>query len=367
MNQAISLIQKRVDKSLGKIVKKGIIKASAPNAEYAPEGIARVLFYTAMLRTFVESAVSQLRDVWGHSVPSADTVFRRLKEAKEESLTALLSFNRELILKAKREGWFRKRVVVAIDMWDREYYGKKRDVNSSTGKEKNGTRHFHRVATLAVVENGKRLEIAMIPVSLFARKEKIVQSLLEEAMKFIKIKVVLLDRGFNSSGVIKVIGSLRLKYIMPMTKNNRVKREIELTSGLWYRIVENYQFKLRQKLTVTLIIIDTGLLGKKTEDRYFTYVTNIPVGNTKGSVLTIVSFYEARWGIETGYRVKKWEFRAKTCSQSTIVRFFFILLSIILFNIWTLLRFSKIDHYKNGIPAHILSEAYTQVIRTAGV
>lgn len=364
MQQASRGIGKRLNRYFERFVEKGIVKEKRYNARYCSIEIVRVLVYTAMLRTYVESAVARLRDVWHKTVPDADTVFRRLKERREEALKVLLSFNRSIVREAKRKRWFRKRVTVAIDFWDREYYGKQRDINCSTGKEKNGTRYFHRVATLAVVEDRKRLEIAMIPVTLFASKGKVVKALLEEAMRHIRIRVVLLDRGFNSTPVIRVIEELGLDYIMPMTKNNRVKREIERTAGLWFRIVKDYQFRLRQKLTVNLLIIDSELLGEKTKKSYLTYITNISVEDTRESVLTIVQFYEARWGIETGYRVKKWEFRAKTCSESVIVRFFFILLAIILFNIWTLLRFDYQDPYKNGTPAYILREIYIQMVIT---
>lgn len=361
MQQAIKGIGKQLNRHFERIVKNGVVTEGGYNTRYTPLDIARVLVYAAVLQTFVESAVARLRDVWHVTVPDADTVFRRLKEKKEESLKALLSINREIINEAKHKRWFRKRVTVAIDFWDREYYGKQRDINCSTGKEKNGTKYFHRVATLAVVEDGRRLEIAMIPVSIFAPKAKIVDTLLREAMKHVRIRVVLLDRGFNSTGVIRAIEVLELKYIMPMRKNNRVKKEVQRTSRLWFRVVEGYQFRLRQTLDVNLVVIDPELLGNKTYDSYLTYITNIQVGNAKGSVSTIAQFYEARWGIETGYRVKKWEFRAKTCSESVIVRFFFILLAIILFNIWTLLRFDYQDRYKEGTPAYILREIYIQM------
>ena len=47
--------------------------------------------------------------------------------------------------------------------------------------------------------------------------------------------------------------------------------------------------------------------------------------------------YRKRWGIETGYRVKK-DFRAKTCSVNPSIRFVFLFLSIILYNTWALLN-----------------------------
>ncbi len=59
----------------------------------------------------------------------------------------------------------------------------------------------------------------------------------------------------------------------------------------------------------------------------------------------VAKTYPERWGIETGYRVKK-EFRAKTCSRSFVVRLFFILISVILYNFWVSLN----------VESHILGE-----------
>ncbi|MDI6809930.1 MAG: hypothetical protein QME66_13335, partial [Candidatus Eisenbacteria bacterium] len=281
MQQATRSMQREVDRCLGRLAKNRAVKEGAPNARYDAVEILRVLVYTAMLRIFVESAVSRLKYVWSCTVPDADTVFRRLRLNGEGAVRALVEFNRELVRRARTEGWLRRPVVVAIDMWDREYYGKNRDVNCSAGKEKNGTMYFHRVATLAIVERGKRLEVAMTPVSLFARKERVVRALLTETMGFAKIKLVLLDRGFNSASVIRTIESLGLRYVMPMTKNKRVKREIARTAGLWFLVVQNYQFRLNANVRTTLIILDTELYGKKTKDPYLAYITNLRVPDAK--------------------------------------------------------------------------------------
>ncbi|UCG71141.1 MAG: transposase [Thermoplasmata archaeon] len=123
-----------------------------------------------------------------------------------------------------------------------------------------------------------------------------------------KIRFVLLGRGFNSLGIIRAIEELGLNYIMSMTRNNQVRREVDCTLGLYYKVVRDYQFRLRQKITVNLLVVDSEFLRKKTQDYYLTYIINIRVGNSKGSVSTIAQYFEARWGIETGYRGKKWEF-----------------------------------------------------------
>ena len=359
MQQATSSIKKRIIRHLHRMDAKKLVSDSAPNATYSSWNILQTIILAAMWGTFIESTTQRLKHAWNVLACSGDNVFTRLKNTlKKTGLDNAVGFNRDIIRQAKRRGLFRKKVVVAIDYWDREYYGKRRDANCSGGEHKNGTSWFYRVATLCVVENGLRFEVAMVPVRLFARSETVVEALLKEAIAHIKIKAVLLDRGFNSAAVIRAIESLNLKYIMPMQKNDRILRIIDETRGLWLNVVQRYQFTLRTELYVRLLIVNSELLDGKALGSYYAYITNLTVECNKSSVLTVAELYESRWGIETGYRVKKWEFRAKTCSESAEVRFFLILLSIILFNIWTLLRTLAQEFHDIELTAYMFKENF---------
>jgi IS4 transposase len=300
----------------------------------------------------------------GVATPNGDTVIRRLKNQKTTALNELNRFNEELVVEGKRRGWFRRPVNVAIDEWGREYYGKNRDINCTGGKHKNGTNFFHTVMTISVVESGKRLELAMVPMSLFRSKEKAVEQLIDAALRHVRIRKVLLDRGFNSIGVIRVLESKGVRYLMPMSRNERVKREIQQTVGLEFRVVHDYQFRLLTRQRVTLVIWCPETTDVATTKSYVAYITNLPICPDRISIMALAEHYRARWGIETGYRVKKWEFRAKTCSESTMVRFFLIHLAIILFNVWTLLRHDRSEFGKNGLPAYLLADEFVLAITT---
>lgn len=47
--------------------------------------------------------------------------------------------------------------------------------------------------------------------------------------------------------------------------------------------------------------------------------------------------YGKRWGIETSYRVKKHSFRPKTTSKNYLIRFFYFMFSVLMYNLWILL------------------------------
>ena len=46
--------------------------------------------------------------------------------------------------------------------------------------------------------------------------------------------------------------------------------------------------------------------------------------------------YRKRWGIETSYRVKKHSYLPKTTSKNYLVRLFYFMFSVLLYNLWIL-------------------------------
>jgi putative transposase len=68
------------------------------------------------------------------------------------------------------------------------------------------------------------------------------------------------------------------------------------------------------------------------------FATNIDFNeNDIGLSNRIFMKYSKRWGIETGYRVKKHSFRSKTTSKNYHIRLFYFLFSVLLYNLWILI------------------------------
>ncbi|MFH1013188.1 MAG: transposase, partial [Thermoplasmatota archaeon] len=67
------------------------------------------------------------------------------------------------------------------------------------------------------------------------------------------------------------------------------------------------------------------------------FATNISFSNNDVGLAELVGrLYSKRWGIETSYRVKKHSFRGKTTSKNYMIRFFYFMLSVLLYNLWIL-------------------------------
>jgi putative transposase len=76
---------------------------------------------------------------------------------------------------------------------------------------------------------------------------------------------------------------------------------------------------------------------KKGIPETYVYFTNITFTEEDAKFSDRIAFlYKKRWGIETSYRVKKHSFRGKTTSKNYMIRLFYFLFSVLLYNLWIL-------------------------------
>jgi IS4 transposase len=67
--------------------------------------------------------------------------------------------------------------------------------------------------------------------------------------------------------------------------------------------------------------------------------------NMSGRPKTILKLYKKRWGIETSCRMIG-QFQPKTTSNSHVIRVFYFVLAVLLYNIWVLLNARVKTHVK---------------------
>jgi hypothetical protein len=194
---------------------------------------------------------------------------------------------------------------------------------------KNGTNYSHRFATITIVEGGARYTLKTIAVGKKTPMYIVVEKLIADARKCVKIHHVLLDRGFYNVDVITALKKADCKYVIPGKKSTRVEniiRKNDVPSLIRYRIGNT------SKYTYSNLLIVNNEEGKKC-----TFVTNIEDINTAVALSkTASALYSKRWGIETTYRVTKHSFLSKTTSKNPIVRLFYYLLAVCLYNLWQL-------------------------------
>ena len=107
------------------------------------------------------------------------------------------------------------------------YYGQPfaepKELYRSHGKD--GTTHFHSYATAYVICAGQRFTLALTPVVQGEPMKEVLQRLLQQVRRAgIKIKYVLLDRGFYSVAVIRYLQAARTPFVMPAKFTGRKPR-----------------------------------------------------------------------------------------------------------------------------------------------
>ncbi len=299
------------------------------NSEFIDE-----LMWLGFEHNFAESGCRIISSVSGRRMPNADTLLYHIKKNDLAAVEEFFSKLMEMAFRdAKQKGLISGRAVdVAIDAtpaW--RFYGDRydrdgREVKGIEGyKPERGTSYAYQFITLDIVEHNERITLIALPVFHRVDQNRIVEQLLSYAKSKVRISRVLLDRGFFDAECINMLNKMGLRYIMPAKVNSRDVRKVSRLTAP--RIVPNCAMKgCRFNLVVT------GVQGEK-----YYFATNIPTrSDDLIFAFRIKDLYRRRWQIESGYRTKKYAFLPKTTSKNYVVRYFYFMMSVILYNYWVI-------------------------------
>jgi hypothetical protein len=311
-------------------LEKHVSLVKGQNCTYSDSSEFIVWSWAGINQVSIQESSEELRDC-GYPVPSGDAVLDRLSKQPYHVLEhGFDHVFQDHIHRARKQRLFTHSVITAIDFTDIEWYGE--DIPFIVkGKAKNGTKRFIRFATIAIVEDGKRFTLKVLPVTPLSAIEKIVKELITYAQRFVSLRVVLLDRGFYSNEAIKQIKKAKVKFVLPAKKYPKIKEQMQT-------VYKNgpITYEMSKGETYTLLVVKD-----EDTDKLLPYATNMT-----GKPSTIHEFYEHRFGIETQYRVKN-KFFGKTCSKKYAVRYAFFILAVALYNLWVLLNI--LERGKEGL------------------
>jgi putative transposase len=156
-------------------------------------------------------------------LPSEESIRKALYASMPEFAELQRQLNRALagrLPKALR----RRPQRLAIDLTLIPYHGEPfhdpKEVYRSLAKD--GTSHFHAYATAYVVLKGQRFTVALTAVAKGEPLKDVVQRLLKQARSVgVKLRLVLLDRGFYSVDVIRYLQAARYPFLMPAVIRGR--------------------------------------------------------------------------------------------------------------------------------------------------
>lgn len=297
---------------------------------------ARVVSIFAACRDLADAPSDQtIRNALAATLPDLPELERRLNRALASELPKALR---------------RKSRMVAIDLTLIPYHGQpaydKKEIYRSAPKS--GTTHFHAYATAVVVHKGHRYTLALTRVEYGEAMKDVVQRLLRIVRRRgVRIKFLLLDKGFFSVSVISYLKRTGLGFIIPAAIRGRKPKHPRQATGLralrkknngYYQhtLTSNADGKTRST-RVTICVASKDYRHKKTGKRRRKKLL-YAVWKVRTTPREIRETYRRRFGIETSYRQMN-EARIKTCTRDPAQRLLFVGIALVLRNVWVWLHF----------------------------
>jgi putative transposase len=317
--------------------------------------ILHVLFFAAATLTSIHAACQRLRHA-----PCDDTVLKALLATLPHFAELQRRVNRALagsLPKALKKPKKRPRLRLAIDLTLIPYHGQPqadpKEIYRS--KAKDGTSHFHAYASAYLVLAGERFTVALTPVEKNEKMEVVTKRLLGLARKAgICPKLLLLDRGFYSVGVIRYLQAARVPFLMPAIARGRKPSQNRPATGIrafqlrkkggWGQ--HTLQDGRKRKATVQICIYCGNYRGQWKRHGRFTWVYAF-WGFQPARTRWVADTYRLRFGIETSYRQMN-EARIKTCSRSPLLRFLFVAIALLLRNVWVWFHWEVLSTPRRG-------------------
>jgi putative transposase len=159
----------------------------------------------------------------------------------------------------------------------------------------------------------------------------------------LSIEVLLLDRGFYSGEVFKLLIENDVPFIMPVKKQSN--EMIELLIGRKSRFDKYTLNKNTDPLELDIAIRVCYLKGKYHKHELVNY--GYVFYGLKWSVKKISKIYEKRFGIESSYSIRN-KVRSRTTTRKPAVRYYLFLVSMLFQNVWMMLRWKYFRKLQRG-------------------
>ena len=310
---------------------------------------ARMASLAAACAALVKAPCDQaVRDALLATLPAFAELQRRLNRALAGGLPRILR---------------RGRHVVAIDVTLLPYYGlpqaEARELYH--GSRKAGTRQFHAYGTAYVICRGCRYTLALRAVHHADPWSAVVRDLLRQVRATgVRVRLLLLDRGFYSVDVIRYLQAARCPFIMPAIRRGRKPNHPQGPSGTWafttwrrsgwarYTLEERND---QRRATVTVAVCRHRLpartrTGRRPKKRSQVWLYAL-WGLEPRSVAWVRETYRQRFGIESSYRQLN-QTRIRTSSRSPLLRLLFVGLALVLRNVYVWLHWEVLAHKRRG-------------------
>jgi len=323
----------RITRYIKKVILPQLMLPSDSNHKYKNNDLINALGYMAERQLCANQGCNIMRndERFKDKAPHGRTLLGRLAKIRAaEMYDQITNCYDAIIWVAKSRGLIPSHpVALALDFTDIPYYGRDEGSMVVEGRLERGTTHRYRYAVIKIIDKWGDFFLMGLPVGNYTDKRETIRQLITFARKHVNIKYIVVDRGFFSTKYLSLFEEMGVKYLMPGVKNERVKRLIG--EGVRYAQIDMKSTIYRKYRTRIRL-----LFRKASDGRIVCFATNFKQQQVYG--IDLFSLYSRRWNIETGFRVIKHEFMAKTTSTQYRIRMFMFMFSLLLYNIWVIVN-----------------------------
>jgi hypothetical protein len=311
------------------------------------QSVLLILFFAVSRASSIHDACLRLRHApCGQAIRNALAAWMPSMPKMESRLNQALRFKLPKGLKNRP-------LALAIDLTEICYYGRpwRRKNELRRGKRRNGTSRFHAYATLCVIEHGQRATLAMTYVWKKDTMAPVVRRLLEDIRgQGLKIRYLLLDRGFYSVAVVECLKEFNCPFLMPVVHRGRKsKRPLKDLKGTrrflsWKRSGwdTHTMSNATSQAPVNICVAYQAKAKAKPRRMVFAYW-----GFKPGSPAWVWETYRSRYGIEASYRQMN-QGRIRTCSRDPRLRLMLVGIALVLRNLWVWLHANVLGRFRRG-------------------
>jgi hypothetical protein len=314
--------------------------------------LLRVLVFAAASRLSVHQACDQLE-----GAPSGPTVLGTLA-SQFRDLDALEGHLNDLLANLIPKGMRKRGRQVAIDLVALPYHGTVDEAHQGEvcrSKAKGGTTHFFTYATAYAVVRGRRYTLAMCRVRAKQRMDHVLRTLLARLGTLgMRIKLLLLDRGFYSVRVIQDLITGALPFIMPAVKRGKKSTTAGGPTGTYALAAEKHSHWTTYTLKSAKegqVAFDLAVICHNTRGQRGRHQREALLYATWGVTHRPWNWIRAtdrrRFGIESSYR-QLHQARIRTSSRTPALRLLFMGVALVLRNVWVWLHAEVLAQPQRG-------------------
>ena len=282
------------------------------NKTFGLEGFSEDLNSAAQHDTYVETLSCK-----------ADSLHLRVKEHYEDSASVLYGrFVKPLILK-QRLG-----VVDLIgDVSDEPFYGTVDGLFLHPWTGEAGVKAHFKFLVVSILYRNKMIPFYAVVLRIGCNTAEFLGEAVTYCLNLrLKVRTILLDRGFYSGDIIKTLDP-KVKYLIFVPKKELYRCMLEGTDR---SVIVEHEITVNKNFNKYKVPTDI-VLAKNVLTYDWVFATNLYLKDIE----RYVHVYRARWNIETMFRVQD-EARIKSKSKIPVIRLFYFIISLLLVLLWNL-------------------------------